>query len=421
MAQRTNNSRILDNTGKQNSSKSSKIGIVFDVILNENYEGLFDSDDSEIFSTGKDTSIIGACIIRDISDNISSESKLRPYRPLDPHNLDIPLIGETVELVVIGNSKYYRRLPAEDLNIGNARENLNKDVFIKTESDTTGTQSYNTTSQTGIVNTSGNNERNTNLGKYFEPTQANRLRMYEGDKLIQSRYGQSIRFSAYNNPNNSYAPTIIIRNRQNDISIGQLASGDITEEDINRDGSTILMTSNQFTIPFQPGIIDDGGSSNFESKPENFDNYPSELTNSDQLLINSGRIILSSKSGEMIFYSKGNYGFISDGKFSIDNGNAGAQLNFNGDVRTTMNDNNYYVLGGSTGKIFLNTESESEPLVRGETLKKILEEMIDLIVAQVYQTPAGPSAPGPTNQSDFRKLKTRLSEMLSTLNFTDPE
>ena len=38
----------------------------------------------------------------------------------------------------------------------------------------------------------------------------------------------------------------------------------------------------------------------------------------------------------MIFFSKGNYGFVSDGKFSIDNGNDGASMNFNGDVR------NYY-------------------------------------------------------------------------------
>ena len=41
--------------------------------------------------------------------------------------------------------------------------------------------------------------------------------------------------------------------------------------------------------------------------------------NGDQILISSGRLIFSSKTSEMIFYSRGNYGFISDGYMSIDN------------------------------------------------------------------------------------------------------
>jgi len=88
----------------------------------------------------------------------------------------------------------------------------------------------------------------------------------------------------------------------------------ITEEDINRDGSTIALTSGKYKLTFQPGIVDDGGSTNFETKPKHFEKYPSELTGLDQILINTERLILSAKAGEMIFYSKGNYGFISDGK-----------------------------------------------------------------------------------------------------------
>ena len=106
--------------------------------------------------------------------------------------------------------------------------------------------------------------------------------------------------SGYNNAEEKLHPSIIIRNKENDISQTNLELGEQTEEDVNRDGSIISMTSGEFKLNFQPGIIDDGGSSNFKEKPESFDNYPSELTG-DQILINSGRIIISAKESEMIF------------------------------------------------------------------------------------------------------------------------
>jgi hypothetical protein len=419
MNRRTNTSQNSSHTNRQIKTRSNRAGIVFDVVLNEDFAGLSDTD-SENFSTGKDTSVIGSVIARETGDVSTGESGLKLYRPLDPLDLDIPLIGETVELVSIGSVKYYRRIPASNLNKGNAKENFNKRVYPITEKNDNNAQSYSTTSQTGIANSNQRTERDTKLGEYFQEIQVNPLRMYEGDKLIQSRYGQSIRFSGYNNPENQFAPTIHIRNRQNDVSIDQLESGDITEEDVNRDGSTILITSGQYKIPFQPGVVDDGGSSNFDSKPEVFEDYPEELVGLDQVLINSGRIILSAKAGEMIFYSKGNYGFISDGKLSIDNGKEGANLNFNGDVRVTTNDNSFYILG-ETGNIFLNTEETTSPLVRGNVLKELLTRMIDLITKQVYQTPAGPTAPGPTNQTEFNRIKSDLDRMLSGLNYTDPE
>ena len=123
--------------------------------------------------------------------------------------------------------------------------------------------------------------------------------------MIQSRFGQSIRFSGYNNADESESPTIIIRNKESDITQNDVEQPDPVEEDVNRDGSTIAMTSQDYLLEFQPGVVDDGGSSNFETKPEMFEEYPSELKG-DQILINSGRVIISAKESEMIFYSKGN-------------------------------------------------------------------------------------------------------------------
>jgi len=417
MSQRVQTSRQSSNTNKKPFSVNPNVGIVIDVILNEEHPRL-EQTDSENFSTGKDTSIIGNCVIRPLHDQTSNEADLFDYPPLDSLNLDVPLIGETVELVKIGNISYYRRITKGLLNQGNAKENYNRNVFELTEPAQNTAASYSQTSKTQTTNTSGNTDRDTELGDNFEEQQVNKLKLYEADKIIQSRFGQSIRFSAYNNPDGLFAPTIIIRNRQNDVSLNDLEVGDVVEEDINRDGSIIVLSSKDYPLDFQPGTVDDGGSSDFETKPDHFEEYPKKLDDVDTTLISSGRIILSSKSSEMIFYSKGNYGFISDGKFSIDNGKAGAELDFNGDVKITTNDSHTYILGGK-GNIYLNTEEKEEPLARGQTLVDILGEILDEIVKQIYSTPSGPSATGPNNAAAFNKIKSKLDDIKSTLNYTE--
>jgi len=58
-------------------------------------------------------------------------------------------------------------------------------------------------------------------------------------------------------------------------------------------------------------------------------------------------------------------------------------------------------------------------LVRGQVLVDLLTELIDAINQQVYNTPAGPSAAGPTNRSTFNDIKSKLQDALSTLNYTE--
>lgn len=45
-----------------------------------------------------------------------------------------------------------------------------------------------------------------------------------------------------------------------------------------------------------------------------------------------------------------------------------------------------------------------------ETLKIILSDILDKILAQTHPTPAGPSGP-PTNAADFTAIKTRLNDL----------
>ena len=407
MSQRTQISNATYNTNKNSGGSNVMTGIVLDVILDDTNPRVETYDFSEIEK--KNTSIIGCAVVRKITDPSASKVGVKAYKPFNPDE-GIPLIGETVELIQLGGKYHYKRITSSNISTGNAIEDVDIKNFQPTQKPGKPATEYSTISATGTPSGgSGKEDRKTKIGEYFTYNQINPLKLYEGDRIIQSRFGQSIRFSGYNNQDKKYAPTIIIRNRQNDESVSKLKKGSLTEEDVNKDGTTIAITSGVYKLDYQSPL---------ETKPTKFSNYPSELKGYDQILVNTERIILSARTQEMIFFSKGNWGFISDGKMSIDNGKGGADLDFNGDVRITTNDNSTYILGGK-GSIFLNTESDKEPLVRGETLKGLLEELIDAINNQVFKTPAGPTATGPENRSTFNDIKGRLDTFLSTLNYTE--
>jgi hypothetical protein len=417
------NSQLIQSNRNNNTSpiNNNNLAIVLEVILTDANRNLKKKYLNANNLNELSTEDIGSIIARPISDSVSRDlSKFPIIRPLNHHDTDYPIVGETVEIIYVANSSggdgYYRRISNLDINKGNAT----LDVDLKTyplEDRGTGknTNEYREISNTGTSNASSNNQnRKTNFGTYFQPQQINRLRPYEGDKIIQSRFGQSIRFSGYNNDNNVFSPTIIIRNRQGNTTFKY---NDIIEEDVNVDGTVIVIGSGEYQSNF---------SATTSIKPTKFTDYPNQLTG-NQLIVNSDRILLSAKTGNMIFHSKGNYGFISDGKFSIDGG-LGADLDFGGDVNiTTTRTNSNISLSSGTGRLFLNTSNrgqspntgQTEPLVRGNTLKEILETMIDLINSQVYRTPSGPTAVGPENRAQFNALKRKLSEMLSTLNYTE--
>lgn len=416
-------SKRLISSHRQSSIKSPRVltgknsGIVFDVILNDDHPRIPDNDDSETFVNGKDTKYIGACVIRKLSDGIKGESELLVYLPLDPTTIDLPIRGEVVELVNVGNKLVYRRINIGNLNTGNSNPEQIDQLFPQHKEPNSKTKSYKDTSSTGITKSSSSETTLNGFGEYFEESQVNRLKLYEGDRIIQSRFGQSIRFSGYNNENGEFAPTILIRNRQNDVSIDEFGPGDVIEEDLNRDGSTIALVSGKYLFDFQPGTVDSGGSSDFETKPDSFINYPSEFSGIDQTLISSERIIISARSSEMIFYSKKNWGFISDGGMSIDN-KLGADLLFRDNVNINIEESDFKVLT-ENGKILLNTESDEEPLLRGNKTVEVMGKLIDLITQQIFATPSGPTSTGPTNMADFKKLKSELEELKSTLNFTE--
>jgi hypothetical protein len=391
----------------------SNLGIVVSVILDETHHKIKDGDPNN-----SNVSMIGAIEFM-YSDNQAMDLKSLPLAyPYDKNIKSFPTRNETVEIIKEGVGVYYKRI-GNDLNPNTGTdEKTISSILSKKQENVDKLKNFKNVENTGIVRSTGDdiNVANYNgYGDYFKIQNIHKLKLYEGDTLIESRFGQSIRFSGYNNKDHKFSPTTIIRNGESPTTknkpVDRLTS---VEEDVNRDNSVIVLSSGEYQLPFLPGTVDDKNKSDFQTKPDSFDNYPSKLIG-DQILINSGRIILSAKNAEMMFYSKKNYGFISDGALSIDN-KLGIDISVGDDINIITNDRDVQFVTNN-GSIFLGSTG-LEPLVKGQQLVQILSDLIDAITQQMYLTPAGPTATGPTNIADFGKIKSKLNNILSKLNQT---
>jgi len=407
-----NSSIQATKTSKGGSDNKTTMGVVYAVVLDIDDDILKDLEIPE----GERSKYIGSIQYRLQNSTTKSDEYLPLAVPYNKNYTSLPVKNELVRMIdVEGNGMMYERVtPSPTPNIGSSETTITN-TFSKDKNQQKKASSYSTVQQTGIARSNADSSTEYDgYGKYFEKnSNIHKLKLYEGDTLIESRFGQSIRFSAYNNANNEFSPTLILRNSESGESLKK-TFGESTEEDVNRDGTMIVLGSNQYKLPFQPGTVDDKGSTDFETSPNTFRDYPSELLG-DQLLLNSGRVIISSKNAEMIFYSKKNYGFISDGWLSIDN-KFGIEANVGDNINVTTNDKSINLNTGN-GNINLGNQS-LESLVRGETLVDLLTQLIDAISQQIYLTPAGPSSPGPTNVAVFNKIKSQLRTMLSDLNKT---
>lgn len=396
-----------------------------DIALENNYAVVYDVILDSTHPRYTDPSDVGAVVFRKYGDLITSDDSLPLAYPLNKNFVELPIRNELVEIVQVETTNCYRRYSrdvAGNKNISSAfntirsrfqNVNLNRtDIQEKNKA-----EHFEQVMETGIARSNNDGTTNKNYdgyGNVFSPSNIHRLSLFEGDTLIESRFGQSIRLSAYNNPGNTFSPTLIIRNREASATqVLSAKSGSITE-DINRDGSTIFMGSGEYTLPFIPGVVNDKGTSDFSQRPASFKPYPSTLKG-DQILLNSGRIILSAKNAEMMFFSKGNYGFISDGGMSIDN-RLGIDVNVGADINVVTNNRNVNIVSGN-GSIFLGSK-DLEPMVKGQKLVEILAELIDQIGAMIFLTPSGPSAEGPKNRPEFGKIKSKLNDILSKINQT---
>jgi hypothetical protein len=351
--------------------------------------------------------------------------------PLNPNFFTIPLLKEIVEITKTESGHYYERVKS------NNSPNYSTNVGILLSSETQdGNSSFMQqkgldsikSAEAGIPQSSikkkANNIPASEVGQYFKrDLRYHSLTPYEGDTILQGRFGQSIRFSGFVNENRKTtkksSPSIIIRNGENAESLNKIKIYETVKEDVNKDGTSIHITSGDYLTPYAPTT---------SVKKEANDVFPPQnKLIGDQVVVNTGRLILSTKANEIYIFSKLSTSFYSDDFFTIDTANGYRAVVQDGDYFTKINgqSNNYVVEINDTGKICLGSEptevsstSKVQQAVKGNALAEILDRLI-MILTDTYQmkTPSGITDFGPVDKSELNAIKSDLKKILSNNNF----
>lgn len=391
---------------------------LIDMELNP-YESGENADYVSIYNKNKDFSDKDARLYGAISyiyPNMTTEYYAYPF---DKNNFTMPIKGETVLVIEIDKSNIFW-LPFSVTPYSNYRRDyvtytsLNPTDNSKPESTNEGGKSLRETKDSGGQTNASNKTNSTDDYKVNEKIKF--LKPKQGDTIISGRVGNTIRFSEFHltEDGKTSSPAIFIRNKQNP-ELDSKKIGELVEEDINKDGTSIYITSNKVKVPFKEEV---------KKTKVGFKEYPnSKDLSGDQLFVNSDRIILSAKAKEFIIFGKGNTGVITDGNYSVD---ATKDIYLHSDKNVTIHTagSNQIFLNSENGKVYLGKNKGEgaagaavQKMVLGGELVKIMGELIDEISKQIYATPVGPTSPGPTNVAAFKAIKGKLNTLLSAKNF----
>ena len=147
------------------------------------------------------------------------------------------------------------------------------------------------------------------------------------------------------------------------------------------------------------------------------DNVP-EKFDGKQIILNSDRLIFNTKKSQFMCFSKLSQYFCTEEKYIVDsllgiNINSPAPIIISTENKTVINSPEIYL--GATDE---ENPSQDEPIVKGETLKGLLEELIDLVTKTQFINGAGPASMNPGNIAQYTAIKSKLTTILSTQNYT---
>lgn len=223
--------------------------------------------------------------------------------PVNTFDYVIPNVGEHV-LIIAGTSTnsnngrqsavYYYDKPI------NVKDNVS-DNSLKGTSNVTSNNTSDQMLSTGLRNRDATERNNTEIERItIEPSNISFLQPYEGDRILQSRFGSSMRFtSTIKGGAKSYAKLPTWDGPKNGSPLVVISSGiaDISSdpskyaiEEINADKSSIYLTSDQ-NIKLLPAQQLNASITNI-----------SDYTNS-QVIINADRLIFNSKSDSIVLAS----------------------------------------------------------------------------------------------------------------------
>ena len=333
--------------------------------------------------------------------------------PFFPNLKNYPLVNETVLIIGLANKEYKNNFNnltfyyLSPLNLWNS--NQTNPIPYPTTKVTSNSQgkSYQEVEQTGNPNKSLETGNTTfKPGLYFnEDNISNPTFPYEGDYIIDGRFGNSLRFGntvpngivpVQNNWSTSGSigdPITILTNKKH---TEQPTFNSITE-DINLDGSSAYFTSTQ-KIPIEVSSQNDYLSYSESTAPTTPNTYIGE-----QIILNSGRLLFNSTQDHILLSSKKSI-----------NLNTVESVNIDAATQTVI----------QTPELYLGGIETAQPVVLGndlvDLLTKILNDLNFLTGALKNQLGVPVGTPiGPTNlvaqaiNDKIGDYKAELSNILS--------
>jgi hypothetical protein len=318
---------------------------------------------ARVISIDQSTSLSNGEIVAEILSPLATRPNQTQLQatPLFSNIKTYPLVNEVVFLLTApsgdyssntGNIKYYY---LSTLNIwNNVHVNPTPNPFQNLKPDSQNKSIADV--EAGSSNKSGKQDTNEfKPGNYFEEkSNIYPLYPFEGDIIYEGRWGQSIRFGSTFPNLNTWStvgqagdPILIVRNGQNPELSGPAQS--TTEEDINRDLSSIYFTSTQ-KIPIEVSSQND-----YLSYVNNKPVEPKEYSGA-QVILNSGRLLFNSTQDHIMLSSQ-------------------KSINLNaieGIYTDTIGDTVF-----QSNRVYLGGTKESQPVVLGNELVSLLTDVLD--------------------------------------------
>ena len=335
----------------------------------------------------------------DIVKSPTPPNQLYPIaHPLDPSFKNFPLINEIVYILALPNNSIGESTSTTNnyyINTVGIWNHPHHNAFPQNSNNLPPTQQKDyVQTEAGSVRRVTDQSTEIFLGATFkERSNIHPLLPFEGDKIIEGRWGNSIRFgSTVKDTPNIWSstgvdgdPITILRNGQGI----QTEEGWVpTVEDINNDDTSIYFTSTQ-KIPLK------ASSTSYSSYSSNPPSTPNEYSGK-QLILNSGRLVFNSTEDHILLSSKKTVNINAINGFSVDSPQSVIQ-------------SNSVLLGGVNA---------TESVLKGDTTINILVDLVNqlqaLTVALQTVTPQG----GPAVAAAAIQLVPKLASIATQLQTT---
>ena len=343
----------------------------------------------------------------DLVDAPTPPNQLYPIaRPVDPSVKSFPLINEIVYILALPNTNIGEFASTKTnyyINTIGIWNHPHHNAFPQNSNILPPSQQKDyVQTELGSVRRVTDQSTEIFLGRTFvERGNIHPLLPFEGDKIVEGRWGNSIRLgSTVKNTPNTWSstgtngdPITIIRNGQGN----QTEEGWVpTVEDINNDDTSIYFTSTQ-KIPLEASSTND-----YFSYKNNPPSKPNEYAGK-QIILNSGRLVFNTTEDHLLLSSKKSI-----------NLNAVESINFDTTGPTVL----------QSGEIYLGSKNATEPILLGQStinlLQTLLQELATLTNILSLQVGVPPGAPlAPTNtqaaltNATITNLITQLNGLMS--------